>query len=377
MLFSEGFGEAKPLSNKMTQLYRLSSEQLSKQDHYDFGMRAVKSVLVMAGGLKRENPDISEDITLIRALRDSNLPKFLYDDVPLFMALIQDLFPGVEIPNVDYGTLQKAIERQLVVAGKQPVPTYVAKIIQLFETMLVRHGVMVVGLTLTGKTTCHETLANALSQLKRDGDESPKYEVVKRHTLNPKSVTMGELYGEVNTVTQEWTDGLVPALVRVCVNDETDNLNWVIFDGPVDALWIENMNTVLDDNKMLCLSNGERIKLAKGMHMMFEVNDLSVASPATVSRCGMVYMEAVYIGLVPYITSWTETVLPKRLPQHGARLSSLLTKYAIPAIEFVREECREGTPSADAQLLRSCFNLLDSSCIPSTASAWARAASRA
>ena len=247
MLFSEGFGEARALSNKMTQLYRLSSEQLSKQDHYDFGMRAVKSVLVMAGSLKRENPDIGEDVTLIRALRDSNLPKFLYDDVPLFMGLIQDLFPGVAIPNVDYGTL-KAVERQLTLAGMQPVTTYVSKIIQLFETMLVRHGVMVVGLTLTGKTTCTETLAAGLTQLKRDGDESPKYEVVKMHRLNPKSVTMGELYGEVNTATQEWTDGLVPALVRLSVTDETDNFNWVIFDGPVDALWIENMNTVLDDN---------------------------------------------------------------------------------------------------------------------------------
>lgn len=115
---------------------------------------------------------------------------------------------------------------------------------------------------------------------------------------------------------------------------------------------------------MLCLSNGERIKLAKTMHMMFEVNDLSVASPATVSRCGMVFMEAVYIGLQPYIQSWTENVLPKKLPQHGPRLSKLLTKYGVPAIEFTREECREGTASSDAQLLRSCFNLLDATLIP-------------
>ena len=113
-------------------------------------MRAVKSVLVMAGQLKRENPDLSEDVTLIRALRDSNLPKFLYDDVPLFMAIIQDLFPGKEIPTVDYGRLQSAIERELQQAKLQVVPAYVSKIIQLFETMLVRHGVMLVGLTLTG-----------------------------------------------------------------------------------------------------------------------------------------------------------------------------------------------------------------------------------
>ncbi len=88
MLFAEGFGNAKILSKKMVQLYKLSSEQLSQQDHYDFGMRAVKSVLVMAGSLKRANPDESEDAVLIRAMRDSNVPKFLKDDLPLFSAIV-------------------------------------------------------------------------------------------------------------------------------------------------------------------------------------------------------------------------------------------------------------------------------------------------
>ena len=97
MLFAEGFEEARPLSQKMVQLYKLSSEQLSQQDHYDFGMRAVKSVLVMAGALKRAEKESSEDEVLIKAMRNSNIPKFLKEDLPLFEALISDLFPHAEI----------------------------------------------------------------------------------------------------------------------------------------------------------------------------------------------------------------------------------------------------------------------------------------
>lgn len=92
------------LAKKMTVLYKLSKEQLSSQHHYDFGLRALKSVLVMAGSLKRSSPDMSEALVLMRALRDMNLPKFVYDDVPLFLGLINDLFPG-ESPFIPWTSL--------------------------------------------------------------------------------------------------------------------------------------------------------------------------------------------------------------------------------------------------------------------------------
>ena len=61
-------------------------------------MRAVKSLLVMAGSLKRADPDLSEDIVLVRAMREANIPKFLSHDIPLFNAIVTDLFPGLSIP---------------------------------------------------------------------------------------------------------------------------------------------------------------------------------------------------------------------------------------------------------------------------------------
>ncbi len=93
-----GFEDSRTLARKMVKLYKLASEQLSQQDHYDFGMRAVKSVLVMAGSLRRSQPNLAEDVMLIRAMRDSNLPKFLSADIELFQNIISDLFPGVEVP---------------------------------------------------------------------------------------------------------------------------------------------------------------------------------------------------------------------------------------------------------------------------------------
>lgn len=155
-MYSEGFESSKNLAQKMVQMYKLCSEQLSQQDHYDFGMRAVKSVLVMAGSLKRQNPDKHEDVVLIRALRDSNLPKFLQQDAILFRAILSDLFPGVEIPDHDYGRLQTEIEGVQANMKLQHVEAQVKKVIQFYETMLVRHGVMLVGPTGGGKTTIYK-----------------------------------------------------------------------------------------------------------------------------------------------------------------------------------------------------------------------------
>ncbi|KAI8909816.1 dynein heavy chain and region D6 of dynein motor-domain-containing protein [Gorgonomyces haynaldii] len=357
MLFSEGFENAKVLAGKVVNLYKLCSEQLSQQDHYDFGMRAVKSVLIMAGALKRSSPELGEDIVLIRSLRDSNLPKFLSEDIGLFRGILSDLFPGTNVPDRDFGQLVPAVKEALQARDLEPVDGFVARICQLYETTRIRHGVMLVGPTGGGKTTCYEVLIDACARLKEKNPHGD-FQNIKTWVLNPKCVSMNELYGEFNLATMEWKDGLIGVCFRAQVSENTPDEKWTVCDGPVDALWIENMNTVLDDNKLLTLINGERIKMSPAMHMLFEVADLAVASPATVSRCGMVYMDAAILGWRAYVQQWLKKIPQHVHPEIKDHLGGLIESYIDQGLKYVRKNCKEYLKSVDLNLVTSLCRLL-------------------
>nr|XP_024648318.1 dynein heavy chain 1, axonemal isoform X3 [Macaca nemestrina] len=358
-LYSFGFNEASVLAKKITTTFKLSSEQLSSQDHYDFGMRAVKTVISAAGNLKRENPSMNEELICLRAIRDVNVPKFLQEDLKLFSGIVSDLFPTIREEDTDYGILDEAIREACRKSNLKDVEGFLTKCIQLYETTVVRHGLMLVGPTGSGKSTCYRVLAAAMTSLKGQPSISGgMYEAVNYYVLNPKSITMGQLYGEFDLLTHEWTDGIFSSLIRAGAIASDTNKKWYMFDGPVDAVWIENMNTVLDDNKKLCLSSGEIIKLTEAMTMMFEVQDLAVASPATVSRCGMVYLEPSILGLMPFIECWLKK-LPPLLKPYEEHFKALFVSFLEESISFVRSSVKEVIASTNCNLTMSLLKLLD------------------
>lgn len=246
-------------------LYKLCEEQLSKQRHYDFGLRNILSVLRTAGMTKREERKLDlEEMLMMRSLRDMNLSKLVADDIPLFNGLLSDIFPKVtNPPKKTYPDVENKIpEIMKAKGGLMMTPMFFLKIIQLYETYRVRHGYMLLGPTGSGKTTIMNILTDCLSQL------GTTTRIVR---LNPKAITDKEMYGVKSEISDDWIPGVFSTIWEKSNNRALKHTTWICCDGPVDAIWIENLNTVLDDNKILTLANGERIMMTENCKLTFEV----------------------------------------------------------------------------------------------------------
>lgn len=357
MLMSEGFQNARGLAIKFVSLYQLSSELLSKQFHYDWGLRAVKSVLRVAGMLKRGEPDMDEAQILMRALRDFNTPKIPAHDLPIFLRLIADLFVGMdEVPHKINETLRDKVLRATRLKKYQADDSFVLKVCQLQELLDVRHSVMLLGPAGAGKTAIWKTLAAAHNLDSRSGSfgrmgggssDEKRSQVCVYETLNPKAVSSDELYGHM-TLSKDWKDGVLSIIMRGMSKNiaeqgfyEHQRHKWVVLDGDIDAVWIESMNTVMDDNKVLTLVSNERVPLSDSMRLVFEINSLKNATPATVSRAGILYINETDVGWKPLVQSWVQL---RADPSERVLLPGLFEKYVDALAEMTRKGYKEVTP---------------------------------
>lgn len=368
LLFSEGFLTAKELATKLTKLYKLASDQLSQQQHYDFGMRAVKSILSMAGSLKRASNSASDDeeLLLIQAMKDTNLPKFLEGDIILFNAIVQDLFPSKVFEkkqNEAFVTELRKIIKQNHLEDREK---FLEKCCQFDEIMKIRFGNMLLGPPMTGKSKILDVLRQTYTILSQSrgipGINPGDYKSVDCLILNPKSITMGELYGETNPKTGDFTNGLASKIFAEYASREKDELKWIVFDGPVDSIWIESMNSVLDDSMTLCLSNGKRIKLKLDIRVLFEVQDLTQASPATVSRLGMVYMTADTLNHMDVLTNLFKTEFEGvHIPQsHVEGYLNRASNFFDKILNYLRSYGKEPTKTINNNLVTSFIRLIRS-----------------
>lgn len=313
MLYSQGFSQAKELSKQVVPFFDTCAAKLSKQSHYDFGLRALKSVLVSSGGLKRariasqgsQSPDeaVMEPQIIVQSLRETMAPKLIRSDVEIMKAIEEDSFPGVDYIPAPLEKLQEAIRKSAADSKFVVSDVWMSKILQLYQIQNLHHGVMMVGASGSGKSAAWKTLLAALQAV--EGVEGVC------HVIDPKVMSKEMLYGTLDSTTREWTDGLFTSILRKIVDNlrgEDTKRHWIVFDGDVDPEWVENLNSVLDDNKLLTLPNGERLNLPPNVRIMFEVETLKYATLATVSRCGMVWFSDDIVEIDMMIQNYIENL---------------------------------------------------------------------
>ncbi|KAH9641784.1 hypothetical protein HF086_003910 [Spodoptera exigua] len=303
-LASCGFKDNIVLARKFFTLYKLCEEQLSKQVHYDFGLRNILSVLRTMGAQKRANPDNTEENIMMRVLKEMNVSKLVDEDEPLFISLIEDLFPGMKLTQ----TVQREMQRAILVVtertGLVNHPDWNLKIIQLFETSL--------------------------------------------------AITAPQMFGRLDVSTNDWTDGIFSTLWRRTLKVKKSDTTWIVLDGPVDAVWIENLNSVLDDNKTLTLANGDRITMAQNSKLVFEPDNVDNASPATVSRMGMVFLSSSVLKWKPILEGW----LRKRSQKEADCFRNVFEKVYDDVHSYVQQKLDVKMKLLEAIYIRQCIDVL-------------------
>ena len=261
MLYSQGIVTAEQLSGKVVDLFLKCEGQMSKQSHYDFGLRALKTLLVSAGGLKRralegqdtlEGDDLAsvEKSVLIQGACNNVVPKLVADDISVFESILGEIFPGSEVAQMEDDKLKVEIVEVCKRYAYVPGDKWMQKILQLKQVLEMRHGVMAVGPSGVGKSSALRVLLHALE--KTDGTKGEMY------VIDPKAMDKEGLYGVLDGTTMEWTDGVFTGLLRTILANqkgEADRRHWIVFDGDVDPEWAENLNRYVSTSLVFCISS--------------------------------------------------------------------------------------------------------------------------
>ncbi|XP_019385809.1 PREDICTED: cytoplasmic dynein 2 heavy chain 1 [Crocodylus porosus] len=301
ILYSEGFKDAKTLGRKLVAIFNLARELLTPQQHYDWGLRALKTALRGCGNLLRHlkrngiKEIINESHIVVQALRLNTMSKLTFADCARFDALVKDVFPGIDFKDVEYAELVTGLQQVFKEANMEIINTQIKKALELYEQLRQRMGVVIVGPSGAGKSTLWRMLRSALGKIGK---------VVKQYTMNPKAMPRHQLLGHIDMDTREWSDGVLTNSARQVVREPQDINSWIICDGDIDPEWIESLNSVLDDNRLLTMPSGERIQFGPNVNFIFETHDLSCASPATISRMGMIFLSDEDTDLHSLLKSW-------------------------------------------------------------------------
>ena len=349
ILYSEGFLNSTKLGNCLVALFDLSSSFLSKQQHYDWGLRSLKTVLQTSAKLLRcrvesiSLDDAKETEVVLRSILVNMLPRLTRSDSKLFLKLALDIFPDVSPTVVFSNDLKSSVLKTMKAPpfSMELESTQVDKVLQLHNILDKRIGCLILAPPGCAKSTIWKILREALIACGQP---------VIVHAFNPKAIPREKLLGSLDPNTREWRDGVLTKVARIAASQSASTRTWIICDGDIDPEWIENLNSVLDDNKVLTLPNGDRIPFGSNVNFVFETSDITFASPATVSRMGILHLSTDDFNPNTILTRWIE-LQPEK---YRTDLKQWVQKFVDKALTYVLQI----TPVIETSVASRVFNVI-------------------
>lgn len=340
-LHSIGFDDSNTLARKLVELHQLCQSQLSHQYHYDFTGRSLKMILVESRQMKHRKSSVLPIECIGRAILAIHLPKIVDEDMPKFQSIFERLFP-IAVVEEHMLPFKRRIQDVLEKLLLQPNSYIVDKIVEVYNMLSMRNGIIIVGDSMSGKTTVWQTLAETLKDLRANPVNSiVEYEVTYR-VINPKAITIGQLFGEMDASNGDWCDGVLGKTFRemVSIAISAKSRSWIVLDGPVDVSWIERIHTLLDDNRKLSLTSGEMIENMPLMSILFETEHLMYASPTTVARCGIVHMNPTRLSWRILHTTFVAEMRASGMQDIYVALYEGLVAWLVPGLLTILVECQ-------------------------------------
>lgn len=335
---------------------------LAKQPHYDFSIRTMKKILYCASvHLHNDEASLSESLHVSNAINEVLLPMLNSTDKSTFNSFLSELYPPESLVSSRTSRITATFQDVCEKNNLQTMPYTLNKVTQLHNIYKNQSSIILVGQTGSGKTTSLDILEYAYNVLSQQSDND-QFCPVKRTTICPNTLTFDELYGTQNLETGIFKLGIIESIFDNKSSNNSNNIRkeeWIVFDGQIRPNWIENLNTVLDDNKVLSLANAKTIKMSPFLHVFFEVPDLAEASPATLTRSSIIYFETSQLGWQPLlITQCQKNVYPLFLNNQNfiEKFNDLTNVSISQAVEFLSEN-ESHLPSSTLSYIDSLVNI--------------------
>ncbi|SCV03614.1 LANO_0G05204g1_1 [Lachancea nothofagi CBS 11611] len=285
ILATLGFKEAKQMALRISNFLKELQSLCSKQKHYDFGLRAMKGILRNCRTLRLALREASFEDVLFQSLHQLLAPRLIEADEIVFREVSSRVFPSVEFRIFDEH-FKSCFEEICLDQGLTATDTFIQKCSQFFHIQKSQQAIIISGRPGSGKTNVWNTTLRCMKLM--SGIDNIVY------IIDSKVLSKSELYGSLDPVTFEWSDGLFTSILRQITQDSVGKFRdarlWIAFDGDLDPDYVETINSVLDDNKVFTLPNGERLNIPPHLSFIFEVEKLEVATPATISRCAVIVL---------------------------------------------------------------------------------------